>query len=561
MPLDQLGVTEVAEVDRKAGLRVSLACIPCRTRHIRCDASTPSCSRCQPDNRACSYTKSKRGGQRSKLLRRQAALDADMPRRPDVRDHLQFQSASNTAPMSLSAGTTPEISDTSGSHSSAHDDGDHLSRQLRDSYYTNFHDAHPILLPQVHLMARLQSNSASLQHVMLVMEYIGSLYLPHIPSEGLKERISNELVTGNLSMTGFSVQALMLFALATHCCNNFGEARVLLDTAITMALEIKMQSRLFAYESGEGNDVMEESWRRTWWLLFIIDGTFAGIRHEKSFKLLNINTDVDLPCEEREYAQGTIPTPKLLEEYETREFADEEITFSSFAYLIDGARIAGAVLAASSDTGEAYDPVATPADAKLVSWIVHLPECKKQMINENRSMDEVIFQAHMLINLLGLYLHRPRSRLAYSSVEGTSKCTPAPLAEQMMGMRQTARALHTNKALESLESLLGMMTLPTPIMKHTPLIICALAMAIMGQISACRLVLEPKEVIEARERIRLGIGALRAFTEIWPLGRKTILEMKTIARELLNIPHAKGNETPVGQVLTREGVYTSSWSV
>ncbi|KFY64539.1 hypothetical protein V496_03189 [Pseudogymnoascus sp. VKM F-4515 (FW-2607)] len=133
-----------------------------------------------------------------------------------------------------------------------------------------------------------------------------------------------------------------------------------------MALEIKMQSRSFAQENGEGNAVLEESWRRTWWLLFITDGTFAGVMRETSFRLSNIPTDVDLPCEEREYAEGTIPAPKSLLEYETREFSDAEIAFSSFTYLIDGARIISAVLPTISQPGEYSDHAATAANAKLV---------------------------------------------------------------------------------------------------------------------------------------------------------------------------------------------------
>lgn len=309
MSLDQLEVAGSAEVDPKAGSRVSLACIPCRTRHIKCDARTPSCSKCRSDNRTCSYTKSRRGGQRSKVQRKRSALDPHPPEGLDFHDPLQCRPANITVPALFSDGSTPETSQASSSLSSFHD-CDYSTTHFLDSYYTYFHDAHPITLPRGYLISRLQSDPVPLEQVEHVMEYIGSLYIPHIPSEYLRHKISTELSAGNLPMTGFSVQALILFALATHCCNNFEESRVLLDRAITMALEIKMQSRSFAQENGEGNAVLEESWRRTWWLLFITDGTFAGIMRETSFKLSNIPTDVDLPCEEREYAEGVSWTPQ-----------------------------------------------------------------------------------------------------------------------------------------------------------------------------------------------------------------------------------------------------------
>src|ERR1700722_1145185 len=45
----------------RVGSRVSLACIPCRARHLRCDAAPPICARCRLENKPCSYAKSRRG--------------------------------------------------------------------------------------------------------------------------------------------------------------------------------------------------------------------------------------------------------------------------------------------------------------------------------------------------------------------------------------------------------------------------------------------------------------------------------------------------------------------
>jgi hypothetical protein len=42
-------------------IRASLACIPCRNRHRKCDAQRPICSQCQGDNGECFYKKSRRG--------------------------------------------------------------------------------------------------------------------------------------------------------------------------------------------------------------------------------------------------------------------------------------------------------------------------------------------------------------------------------------------------------------------------------------------------------------------------------------------------------------------
>ena len=52
---------EACPTASRVGSRVSLACIPCRTRHLRCDAAPPTCARCRRENKPCSYAKSRRG--------------------------------------------------------------------------------------------------------------------------------------------------------------------------------------------------------------------------------------------------------------------------------------------------------------------------------------------------------------------------------------------------------------------------------------------------------------------------------------------------------------------
>jgi len=52
---------------------VALACTECRSRHLKCDAGTPQCSRCVVDKRECNYVKSRRGwkGTRRKKVQQQ----------------------------------------------------------------------------------------------------------------------------------------------------------------------------------------------------------------------------------------------------------------------------------------------------------------------------------------------------------------------------------------------------------------------------------------------------------------------------------------------------------
>ena len=176
--------------------------------------------------------------------------------------------------------------------------------KLVDLYYAFFHDAHPYALPQKFLNQRLQTDSTSVQHVLPVMEFIGSLFAKTSAKRAMQERAESILLVASLPANGFTVQALLSFAIAVHSCDEFTNARGILDRAIRMALRIKMNSETFATSNGEGSAVLAESWRRTWWYLYLTDGIFSGIWHRLSFALRDIKSEVNLPCEDADYNSG-----------------------------------------------------------------------------------------------------------------------------------------------------------------------------------------------------------------------------------------------------------------
>jgi hypothetical protein len=183
------------------------------------------------------------------------------------------------------------------------------SSKLVGLYYAFFHDAHPYVLPQRFLNQRLEADSASLQYVLPVLEFIGSLFAQTSNKKAMQERAESILLVDSLPDNGFSVQALLTFAIAVHSCDEFTNARSILDRAIQMALRIDMNSETFATSNGEGSAVLAESWRRTWWYLFLTDGIFSGIRHRTSFALRDIKSDVNLPCEDADYNSGVSIIP------------------------------------------------------------------------------------------------------------------------------------------------------------------------------------------------------------------------------------------------------------
>jgi hypothetical protein len=92
--------------------------------------------------------------------------------------------------------------------------------------------------------------------------------------------------------------------------------------------------------------------------------------------------------------------PRTLQDYDDSAFlapADSaDAVFSSSTYRIDAVRIVHKVLAAVRC--DPVEPVAMDlADTHLTNWILHLPLPKKKPMDRDGVIDEVMFEAHMII--------------------------------------------------------------------------------------------------------------------------------------------------------------------
>lgn len=144
-----------------------------------------------------------------------------------------------------------------------------------------FYKAHPFVLPRFYFFQRLESDPESLQYLRTVMQYIGSLYAPDISSIEYREIALNQLDIPSMPPNGFTVQTLLLTAIALQCDDEMERGREVLDRAIYLALELRMNSR--EYANMERDPVLAESWRRTYYGLFVTDSMIAGIKRAPSF--------------------------------------------------------------------------------------------------------------------------------------------------------------------------------------------------------------------------------------------------------------------------------------
>lgn len=60
-------------------------------------------------------------------------------------------------------------------------------------------------------------------------------------------------------------------------------------------------------------------------------------------------------------------------------------------------------------------------------------------------------------------------------------------------------------------------------------------------LSACAYVLQGVEWYRTRDRIRLGLGGLKKFGEVWKVSRRIEKETKKIAREVFGLPRDSGS--------------------
>jgi hypothetical protein len=139
-----------------------------------------------------------------------------------------------------------------------------------------------------------------------VMRFIGSLYSPKTWSGPLEDLVKAELALQQPYTTGFEVQALILYSIALYWCNDTQKSRELLDLATTKAFSLGMNRKEFATDHSGGDPVLAESWRRTWWQLYLTDAHIASSTHATRFgtSQRDVAATVDLPCEESEYCSG-----------------------------------------------------------------------------------------------------------------------------------------------------------------------------------------------------------------------------------------------------------------
>jgi hypothetical protein len=184
-----------------------------------------------------------------------------------------------------------------------------LRERCIEAFFYHFYPAHPFILPRPSFMALRKEKP--LDFLEAAIRYVGSFYVEQAPTIELGLEAERLAYHTDVRNDGFKVQALLILAIGLDGYTYQEKALDILIEAQNLALELGMNKRDFASMNGNGSSVLEESWRRTWWELYVIDGMIAGVHQRSSFRLNEIYADVALPCEEKEYVAGVSPVLHL----------------------------------------------------------------------------------------------------------------------------------------------------------------------------------------------------------------------------------------------------------
>ncbi|KAF7588993.1 hypothetical protein BBP40_004924 [Aspergillus hancockii] len=427
--------------------------------------------------------------------------------------------ASTTSPLSSFATTSSRVQ---------------YNERLVNYYFSNFHPAHPILLPQ-----SLYVTQGYPDYLQGVVQFVGGHYASAPVSWATREETVQAIMGSNSPQTPEMVQARLICALAVHARYELMDSFTIFQAATDLAIQLGMDSASFATQHGNQNRMLEESLRRTWWELVFSEGIMSGLYRHQRFTRTTYFSDVLLPCEEADYENLTVPEPSSrmsLAHFDKRIFDPTSPPFSSYSYRIESVRIFVNVLALTEPDSNMRPSQVHAVDHAIAGWIHHLPDGKEDILQPDGKGDEMLFQAYMLVQYASMFLHFPRSDLISMLPNPDIAC-----AQNEPHVSPTSsQRLHGLKAIVASKWILDLATLRLTVIKHSPFFICALLSAAIVQLSAFSKKTQERtiDVTECYDSMYLVIGVLKSFSKHWPLGQSALQELQKVASEVLSVPTA-----------------------
>lgn len=442
------------------------------------------------------------------------------------------------SPAYLSGSTTSasNAGDSASSVSSIHKVGD----PLLDAFYTSFYPAHPFVVPPQYYSRDV---SAIPDYQQNVLRFIGSHFVPGV-SPGSFRFAALAVMADSTPDDGHKVQSLLLLSMALFARFEAPQGIEALQAAISLALRLGMNHKAYGSFNNHGNEIIEESWRRTWWNLYAVDGLVSAIDGLGWASMLrDVTSDVPLPCECSDYMEcRPPPSNKSFYDLQNRVFDDTNYPWSSFAYEVEAVRLLHNVLQSRIHDQTFSDAEVEALDASLSGFQYSLPLSKRDLAERDGKVDEVLFAAQMIVHWAIILLHRPRSSLTSLGNPYETVCSQGDLSTAPV----LTRTAHTSKAIRAANEISKMTSMRVPLSVHSPCFTCAISKAAMVHLPAYTLETSLSVASTIQERLRLAVSALNKMGDVWPMAKMVKVQVSQYAREVLTIPRSPECEAVTG---------------
>ncbi|KAI2641147.1 hypothetical protein GGS21DRAFT_359218 [Xylaria nigripes] len=501
----------------KATIRVSLACVQCRSKHLKCDATQPACGRCLLDGKPCYYARSKRGIRDAK----KRSLIPDKPpippsRNVSVADGCAHMVSPFGVPNSLSRGwILPKPA------------GSDPNEPLLSVFFNHFYPGHPILPPERYFLKHADLDPNPYQFLLSVINFCGALHTGHNRLNDLREE-AYSAACGPLPFTVQSVQGLYLLAVIA-----FGEAKFthhagFAERSREMAVELGMHRKAFA--DGTLDPILAESYRRTWWYIEFQSITQNTDETQPPADLCDAESDVDVPfSEEWEYQSGNISMPMSSSQYE-REATLGRSDFPSTALQAELCRIQSDISLFSSEGGSGNDEarvdIINRIDSRLCAFLRRVPRWKMDVVDPEGRPDQVLLGAVAWAHINRIRLRQSTSRRGLKIREYFHLGPARGPDRKGQAVKRFGWNPHSID-IQAASSFCDLFRYPFPIKSLQPMMIPGILRVAMVFLDACVFLGQDSSIF--RERINTLIQILSIHGETWPLSKTIAEDIRAVA--------------------------------
>jgi hypothetical protein len=318
-----------------------------------------------------------------------------------------------------------------------------------------------------------------------------------------------------------------------------------LARAARIALMLGMNRPQFAREVSRNDWRMEQSVRRTWWELFVTDAYVAAL-HQRLMFTANVTPLPLLPSTQSEFELSDIGIPPVsLDTFNARVFADDAVTYPSYCYRIEAARIIERVLRIATIENADADEIQN-VDNAIASWKYHLPNHSDAVVDSSGAVDPLLFQAHYMIHCATIFLHFSRSELPHT-IPSISDIACA------RGRRQLAptSSHHTIKIINASKEISDLASIPGQLDQHSPFFACGLILSCIVQMAAASTHLHscgPKCLHQHRDRVILILGVLKRLSHTWPVARNAVQRLRIVANAIFVVDDTRTEYIPEASI-------------